>query len=612
MRRVFLSLVLSCCGCGRAVDAEPASRGEALEHPAASEPATSPEGTPAGSDATTTPDADLRATSIAVGGATSYARMSDGTVRGWGDGDHFALGREDASAVGTPIEIEGVEHATAVFCGGLDVTTACATLEDGRVLCWGDRNGFPLGRDLKIEGVPATEVPALAGAHEITIGTRFGCAAMKDGTVRCWGQVPGWPSVPVMDHRDPVLVPGLTDVSSVRAGWSHVCALGKDGRVWCLGKNSGQRVAPTKDRMFTASEPTLVEGVEGAVELAASQHFSCARLGDGTLRCWGAEGVVQVAPSGVTPVALDGEAVALSSAGVGSHLCVILGDGTVRCAGYNRNGQLGIDSVGASNRMVAVPGLHDAVAVSASQTHTCALVRDGGAWCWGGNGRGGLGDGTLDDHAEPRPVGHLLDPQPPPPSAPAVVEGGPVETYEGLPEDCSHPTLALSLPGRDRTTFEVQSAHASIADDRKNAWIHLRDHGFDPDETFVYETPRGDQLHVELVLVNKKTIQRKRRDPVSGEVLGTEWVERSVRLEPSVYRTFPAWLALDSPRHEPTVDVKVTESDGPIVFEASPVRAGDTQEVTITRLGPDWICGTLAMSSPRGTLTGEFAARVRH
>ncbi|WP_170135548.1 hypothetical protein [Nannocystis exedens] len=49
---------------------------------------------------------------------------------------------------------------------------------------------------------------------------------------------------------------------------------------------------------------------------------------------------------------------------------------------------------------------------------------------------------------------------------------------------------------------------------------------------------------------------------------------------------------------------------GPILLGASSVRSADTQEVTITRLGPDWICGNLAITSERGAVTGGFAARV--
>ncbi|MFY0539655.1 hypothetical protein [Nannocystis pusilla] len=259
--------------------------------------------------------------------------------------------------------------------------------------------------------------------------------------------------------------------------------------------------------------------------------------------------------------------------------------------------------------MVAVPGLTDAVAVATSQTHSCALVRDGNVWCWGGNSRGGLGDGTLSDHPEPRPVAHLLDITPLPPSPPRLVDDGPVESYDGLPEGCAHPTLTLTFPGHERTDFAVKSAYARIADDGKAASIHLRDHGFDVAKTFgtsrrAGPTPPPDRP---LPREDRATATPRSRDPESDPL---QMGQAPLKLKPGVHRTFPAWLALDSPGARPTVEFMLTAADRPILLEASPVRSADSQEVTITRLGPDWICGTLAVSSPRGTLTGDFAARV--
>ncbi|MFY0539657.1 hypothetical protein [Nannocystis pusilla] len=106
MRRALVSiLVMSACAGETAVD--PVVPEKARQAPAEA---------PARGDAPATV-AGLRATAVAVGGATSYARMIDGTVRGWGDGARFALGREDAAAVSYPLTIAGVARATAVFAG---------------------------------------------------------------------------------------------------------------------------------------------------------------------------------------------------------------------------------------------------------------------------------------------------------------------------------------------------------------------------------------------------------------------------------------------------------------------------------------------------------------
>jgi hypothetical protein len=81
------------------------------------------------------------------------------------------------------------------------------------------------------------------------------------------------------------------------------------------------------------------------------------------------------------------------SAGV-SHTCAVLNDGTLRCWGDNGIGQLGNGTNTPSKLPVIVSGISNAVAVSAGDYHTCALLNNGTLRCWGYNFYGQLGDGT--------------------------------------------------------------------------------------------------------------------------------------------------------------------------------------------------------------------------
>ena len=91
-------------------------------------------------------------------------------------------------------------------------------------------------------------------------------------------------------------------------------------------------------------------------------------------------------------LAHPGESAALVAGGF--HNCARLNDGTVRCWGDNFDGQLG--DGGSTDRLtpVAVSGLANATALVAGHFHTCALLTDGTVRCWGDNWYGQLGDGS--------------------------------------------------------------------------------------------------------------------------------------------------------------------------------------------------------------------------
>ena len=76
------------------------------------------------------------------------------------------------------------------------------------------------------------------------------------------------------------------------------------------------------------------------------------------------------------------------------HSCARVSDGTVRCWGYNEYGQLGNGTILSSNTPVAVSGLTNVVEIAGGGLHQCALLTNGTVRCWGANFGGALGDGT--------------------------------------------------------------------------------------------------------------------------------------------------------------------------------------------------------------------------
>lgn len=72
---------------------------------------------------------------------------------------------------------------------------------------------------------------------------------------------------------------------ALAVGDRHVCALRGDGRVFCWGGNDSFQAGNIDDLVIPA--PRLVDGIEGATDIAAGSRATCAVLASGELRCWG-------------------------------------------------------------------------------------------------------------------------------------------------------------------------------------------------------------------------------------------------------------------------------------------------------------------------------------
>jgi alpha-tubulin suppressor-like RCC1 family protein len=122
-------------------------------------------------------------------------------------------------------------------------------------------------------------------------------------------------------------------------------------------------------------------------------YFTCALLGDKSIRCWGYNDDGQLGdgtsnPAGV-PIANGVVGVTSLSSGY-NHSCVALVDGSVTC--------WGVDGMYVP---VAVANFSGAVEIVAGSGHTCARHTNGSLYCWGGNGSGQLGDGTTQARVSP-------------------------------------------------------------------------------------------------------------------------------------------------------------------------------------------------------------------
>ena len=413
--------------------------------------------------------------SVAAGADHTCVVMKGGAVKCWGNKSSGATGPNAPPVTHIPHDIPVITDAVDIVAGSF---ITCALLRsNGRVMCWGNNSSGQLGRG--VVGLPSDPTPAevmLSSGQPLTGVTALDAegwhvCAIVAGRVKCWGamhrvdpnDVPVNSATPVdielpsglearliaagyhascaADAADnvycwgnglyrtgdtPFKIAGLPagrviDLAMNRAG---VCALHGSGDVYCWGGvyHEFQQIAGQYGANVFApvEQPTLVEGVSGAVDIAAGEEHICARLVDGQITCWGSNYSGQLGNGGAPPfvypwhspvqvTAYTGATDAVSAGGY--HTCALSPGDRVFCWGANGYGQAGAGFVShvitqAVEASASLPNL-TFTAVSAGRHHTCALTANGAVYCWGRNTEGQLGNGAGAHSNIPTPVSGL-------------------------------------------------------------------------------------------------------------------------------------------------------------------------------------------------------------
>ncbi len=213
--------------------------------------------------------------------------------------------------------------------------------------------------------MPRPDIASLSG---LVLGQQFLCG-IQDASVYCCG----WQNsgvlgngVQSLKHHDALgavaLPPGSKAVQAF-VGVIHACAVLADTTAWCWGLNDEGQIGDGTIGV-NRSTPVQVVGLVNVVQLAPGSFHSCARLTDGTARCWGKNDHGQIG-DGTTTQRL-------------TAVAVVSPDGTGVLSG--------------------IVDLH------AGYDFSCALLASGDVYCWGWNDLGQLGDGTKLDRNVPTKV----------------------------------------------------------------------------------------------------------------------------------------------------------------------------------------------------------------
>jgi alpha-tubulin suppressor-like RCC1 family protein len=404
-----------------------------------------------------------------VAGSNHFcARMSDGTVRCWGDDSFGALGAGaspgpkgggdagdagDAGVVdsGSPSATKRVTGLTGATQLSAAHSTTCARVDKGAVLCWGGNEYGQLGLsqkaafDLDTHDL-AKPVALDSAAARVDVGATSACAVLASGDVWCWGNHEqlqlarnGVPSQFVLGPGPASLGsvvlkktnPGTTTMLGVTASgdvvsWGAVG--GKDGVV--CGRMSSISPDPLpsailglKNVTSLAVTPSLFQG-EGNSLVATGigpvpppgggpgRHAHACAVSGGSVSCWGQSDRGALC-TGFPDPELEPAAAPIASkawaqqVAVGDEItCARLTDGTIQCCGDDTKGRLGTGVVGLYSAFFTPASAFKgrAVQVSASNRAVCALVQGGTVECWGSNAHGELGTSEPDDNGHPTPV----------------------------------------------------------------------------------------------------------------------------------------------------------------------------------------------------------------
>ena len=271
-----------------------------------------------------------------------------------------------------------VERLTSV---GL---VTCAHLEGGDLRCWGGDERMP-------------RVPTIQGAKPVSAADDHACGVRGDGSVLCSGSNQ-YGQLGRDGDEPPRAVAGLPPVTQVAVAEGFSCALDREGGVWCWGSNRfGQLGGPALPPVNTIAHQ--VPEVSDAVGVLAAGGHACARIRNGTARCWGRANRGQLGTGAVADVVAPapvGDLDHIEQLAIGDWSgCAVLQDGKLWCWGDDTLGQ-----TSAARRMTEPqpdplrvdPGarVRD---VAVGTFHTCVLIGDRDVRCWGAGADGQLGPG---------------------------------------------------------------------------------------------------------------------------------------------------------------------------------------------------------------------------
>jgi alpha-tubulin suppressor-like RCC1 family protein len=367
---------------------------------------------------------------ITVGTGHACAVRTDGVLYCWGDNTAGQLGDGTTVQRDSPVKVTGLGLVDEVVAGEAHT---CAKLQTGAVYCWGDNTARELGLTLADTDVPQSPVPVAAQlltstalpdggtllgttplfAKDISAGGKHTCVkGLNDTKAYCWGENQsgghggqcGVNPLDADDVRVATPVEGLDGVVELATGDEYTCALKDDKSIWCWGTNGQGELGngPGPDNWVA----TPVNSLTSVVGVGPGDETMCVLKADSSVWCWGSNSAGILCDGTLndhsTPVRVTTTA-QLGIGGTASTACIVDAAGAMSCFGGNSKSQTGTGSTEANLLTPTPAALVTVKTVTTGNSSSCAMTLDGAVWCWGDNSLGQLGTGQAGG-PQPLPV----------------------------------------------------------------------------------------------------------------------------------------------------------------------------------------------------------------
>jgi len=336
----------------------------------------------------------------------------------WGNNGFGQLGLNNTTNRSSPVQVGSLTDWLNVASGyGHTVSTKT----DGTIWSWGTNGVGQLGLNNTTAYSSPKQIGALTNWSAVSCGNTYTMALKTDGTLWGWGRGGqgqlGFNNT--YNYSSPKQVGSLTNWLNVTCGAYHTVAVRTNGTIWSWGRNSRGQLGLGNTTYY--SSPKQIGALTNWLRVSCGYAFTMAIKTDGTLWAWGYnnEGNLGIGTSGTdrnTPVQVGAlttwSKISCGFQSDGAFCQSIRTDGTLWSWGFNRQGQLGLNTTSYSATIsspVQVGALTNWSNVACCFSSTISTKTDGTIWSWGQNNNGQLGLNDTTNRSSPVQIGALTN-----------------------------------------------------------------------------------------------------------------------------------------------------------------------------------------------------------